>query len=147
MISLMVFCRLSNIKLLCSLWEGNIFLFKECWQLVDCILHALALWMKSPHTLWKSSFMEFLLFSWNPRLIWKIFDSPLASNWWLWAPSLCVSLWLAHCLSLSLRVPNSWRFESLSFEPIYLSLVLRTQQNNIEKESSNWGWNLFRNGR
>ena len=30
MAPLMIFCRLSNIRILCSLWKGNIFLFKEC---------------------------------------------------------------------------------------------------------------------
>ena len=43
MAPLMILCRFSSIRLLCSLWNGNIVLFKECLQLVDGLLHELDL--------------------------------------------------------------------------------------------------------
>ena len=85
-------------------------------------------------------------FSWNLRLHRKISYSPLDLNRCFWSPSLCASLFLMHCVSLSLKVIGSWRFEALPFEPIYLHIVLRTQQKHLEKASSNSEWKLFRNG-
>ena len=60
--SLMLFSILSIIRHLITLWKGNIFLYKDSFQLVEGLLHALAFWMKSSHTVWTLSLLEIILF-------------------------------------------------------------------------------------
>ena len=60
--SLMFFSMLSIIRHLCTLWKGNIVLFKDFFQLVDGLIHALTLWMKASHIVWTLSLLEILLF-------------------------------------------------------------------------------------
>ena len=62
MAPLMIFCQFSNIRLLYSLWKVNIVMFKEFFQLVNGIIHALTLWMKASNIVGTSSLLKFLLF-------------------------------------------------------------------------------------
>ena len=58
---LMFFSILSIIRHLYTLWKGNIVMLKECCQLVEGLLQALAFWMKSSLTIRKLGIFKLFL--------------------------------------------------------------------------------------
>ena len=62
MAPLMIFCRLSSIRLLYSLRKRNMVMFKEGWQLVDLLLHAPTFRMKASQTIRTLSIFKLFLF-------------------------------------------------------------------------------------